>query len=163
MVKKRGLSDVVTTLMIVFLTIAALAVISPLFVSYVKNNLTKSTECLDYKEYFKFDNRFGYNCFRGNNTLVSIGAGGNEVSEQKIKGFRIVFSKDSVTKSVESNAGNVKLLNGSNGTVPLSGEVKTYNISLGESGFTSAGVYPILNSGRTCELSDSISLVGCFP
>ena len=63
MMKRKGLSEVVSTVLMVLITIAAVAFVANLAIPFVKNNLQHSTECLSARDYFKFDDSLGYNCY----------------------------------------------------------------------------------------------------
>ena len=58
--KKKALSDVVATVLIILLTVIAGAIIAQFIVPYVKDSLAESSECLDYNNgYFQFEEKIG--------------------------------------------------------------------------------------------------------
>ena len=95
MIKERGgVSTVVATVLIVMLTIAAVALLAQFLIPFIRDTLAKSSECLEYKDYFKFKEEIGdnnYNCYVLNNNIkerygASIEAIGND-SNLNIGGF----------------------------------------------------------------------------
>lgn len=62
---KKGLSAVVATVSLVLLTFAAVVVISSFIIPLVRDNLNEGTECSAYRDYFFFEEEFGYNCYNG--------------------------------------------------------------------------------------------------
>jgi len=170
---KRGIAPVIATILIVLLTMVAVSILAAFIIPFVRENLQKGTECLPYREYFKFDESFGYNCFdaQGKHGIsVKAGTATKKVSE-KISGFELVsitegeskkisFKKeqaacDSGVKTLGSNCqGNLK--------IPEPGEIITYVYeSADKSKYTSIEVYPTLASEAICEKSDSVKLIPC--
>ncbi len=186
--KKRGVSTIIATVLIILLTIAAAALLAQFIVPYVKDSLSGSTECLNYRDYFQFKEKLeniDYNCYnvKSNRKIqygASISAIGND-SDFNIKGFNLVFiGGDGSTNPVRVidgvfatvvkgtvqtydpnyKSGPSKFL--ANIKVPKTGETNTYvyNPKDGED-FVEMEVYPILKSDKICDLSDSIKLVNC--
>src|SRR3989338_4613044 len=148
--KKRGVSTIIATVLIILLTIAAAALLAQFIVPYVKDSLSGSTECLNYRDYFQFkekagNNKENYNCYQlsGSSELTkfygaSISAVGND-SSLDIKGFNLVFIKsDGSTKPVrvieegKARSGSeegIKNLDpsSSNLKIPKTGETYTYS------------------------------------
>jgi len=167
---KRGLSAIVATISLVLLTFAAVGIIAGFIIPLVRNNLDSGTECVDYKDYFIFREDLGYNCIKIETTrlyAISVGAAGvNEETENKISGFKLAF----ITSAGDSEAvdvkdpfsnygGDVGMIRRVNITLPLqipgSGGARTY-VYNSTTVFESVSVAPILKSGRTCGISDSI-------
>ena len=162
---KKGLSSVVATTLIVLLTVTAAIIIAGYVIPLVENNLKEGTECFEYKDYFYFEEDFGYNCYNDSLYAISVGANFQEPRIRKgIKGFRLAF-----TKSDESNAinveegqlktGEIRMLNSSinNLIIPKSGEVRTY-VYQSPMEFQSVKIYPLLKSGRVCDENDFIKI-----
>jgi hypothetical protein len=171
---KRGVSPVVAEVLLVMLTLAAIGIVVAFVLPFIKENLNKSTECLNYKDYFKFQEVFKlgaesykYNCKNNTNHLygISIKAGSDKSLAESIIGFNVVFVGITSSKAVRIDGGaSVDGVNMISGTGPLeipnAGEVRTYVYSSLE-GFKKMEVYPVLKSGRICEMSDSIDIVPC--
>ena len=179
---KRGVSDVVATVLILLLTVAAVGVIAQFIVPFVKNSLEGSTECLDFQNYFTFQEKFvnstssvSYNCYDINSKHgASIRA--NTIKNESISslaGLNIVFTSIAGTSKVVeikpgqapgNGPGGVYMLGRPTASlnIPRSGEVISYvyNAASGEI-YSKAEIYAILNSGKICDVSDSIQLKPC--
>lgn len=176
---KRGVSTIIATVLIILITIAAAGLIAQFIVPYVKNTLSKSSECLDYGNYFKFEDSIGdkeYNCYKSANGVgrygSSVGAKVND-SGAGILGFNLIFTKEDKTNKVvqvkEINSiltqqmydpisGNL----GNNIKVPKNGDVYTYvytdsSIPI----YSYLEVAPVLKSGRVCAITDKIKINSC--
>ena len=87
MIKRKGLSEVVSTVLVVLITIVAVAFVANLAIPFVKNNLQSSTECLSARDYFKFDDSLGYTCYDQNGLYgfsVQAGNGGETSAVEQI-------------------------------------------------------------------------------
>src|SRR3989344_3770324 len=145
---KRGMSPVIATVLIILLTIAAVAIIAGILIPFTRNSLTESTECLPYIDYFKFEESFDlngeefrYNCYNESLYGASVRANSDEDLYENIVGFDLSFivkGGDSVNVkfrngTLEScNPGGIKALKtnctGSLGNINITkpGEVRTY-------------------------------------
>ena len=175
--KKKGLSEVVAVVLIILLTVAAMAILARFLIPFVQNNLDSSSECLPYKDYFKFKETFiqenqekRYNCFDKTNGLTgSMIEVTTNISAELPEGFSIVYYKGAQTKSlqVKSTGGSseIRMLGGSSSIqIPRQGEVYTYvlrEIPIPSTTYDTVEIYPILKSGKTCEKSGSIKLIAC--
>ena len=63
-IKKKGISEVVATMLLVLLAVLGVTIIAGFVVPYIKDNLS-STGCFKARDYYKFDNSFGFNCYEG--------------------------------------------------------------------------------------------------
>jgi flagellin-like protein len=173
---KKGISPVIATVFIIMLTVAAVAVIASFVVPFVKRALYQSTECVPYKEFYDFEESFGYNCYQeeGNLYGASVKAGFDKTIAQGLEGFDIVFiDEQGSTKkanvrdesAVSHEAGKIWLkgtLSGAALRAPGAGETLTYIYNSSENSvFVSAEVYPVLKTGRICEKSASIKIIKC--
>lgn len=180
--KKRGLSPIVASILLIMLTIVAVAIIANFVTQFVKTNLPKTTECVPYKNYFEFQEEFAsggstqnYNCYRniagiGREYLFSVKARStDETINGSIKGFNIVFNKENAETSVievyEKNAdAGVSMKNPGEITIPSMGGARTYIYKVaGSEIFKSMDVYPVLKNDRLCDKSDSIDIIECAP
>jgi len=55
---KRGLSPVIAVLLLILITVAAVTLVATFLIPFVKDTLNDSTECVDYKSYFTFEENF---------------------------------------------------------------------------------------------------------
>ena len=172
---KRGLSEVVSTVLIVMITISAIAILAGFLVPFVKDRLSKGSECTSYGEFYTFDESFKYNCYNatsGDNIyLVSIKKSTDTALENNSDELRIVFKTESGEQKtlpvknggISSNlAGSIVLYGENSLRVPKAGGTLTYiyNASSSEI-YESAEVYSVLKSGRICEQKDFINLRRC--
>jgi len=178
MKNKRGLSTVVATILIIAITVVAVVLIARVIIPFVRENLDKSTRCLDYGDYFQFKESFEYqgkeykyNCYNlssENLYAFSIQTSNANLSSN-IKGFKLILSKgesESVLvkegQAQSSSLKGIRMLNTSASIViPKEGEFYTYIFNAGQSLFTKAEIMPILTSEKVCPISDSIDLVPC--
>ncbi len=166
---KIGISGVVENVMIVALTIIALAVLAQIVVPFVKDNLHKSSECLNYEQYFKFDDSFNYNCKNESvGYLISVKAQGDKGLESNIAGLKLVLYSGAkiVPLEVRDNVAvspTFYMVDKSKlkFAVPKTGEIQSYAYNVNEN-FDKVEVYTLLKSGRTCETrNDEITLEAC--
>ena len=183
---KKGFSEVVATVLVIFLTIAAIAVLITFIIPFIKEKLTKGSECLDYKGYFQFEEKFvtsdgikKYNCYSlktGPPSNLYIGASIRANPAEKdaideVAGLKLVFIGEGKSKDVDINSGDPptsKLWmygeSRANLEIPSNGEVITYiyNEPASTAKYLSAEVYPVLESERICDVSDRIDLESCY-
>ncbi len=174
-IKKKGVSEIIATVVILFVTVATVSILSVFIIPFVKNKLNSSTECISYKNYFTFDESFNYNCNSRNLYAFSIKAQTTTQNiSSNIKGFDLILKAEGSSKkiSIINNADSscsengIKILGKSCPSllkVPAEGETQTfvYNKSSAEKDFTLVEVYPYLNSGKSCEKSDEIKITLC--
>jgi len=174
---RRGLSEVIATLLIILLSVALIAVLAQFLIPFVKNNLNKSTECFGYSDYFSFQEAFSsrsgdlrYNCNSGNLTGFSIKAGSSNDSRSGLIGFDMVLIGEGSSKKLSvrdalPKSSELRMLNSSIASVnvPLPGETRTYvhQKQADEGQYVSMEIYPVLKSGRVCEINDKIKLESC--
>ena len=171
---RKGLSEVIATLLIILLSVALIAILAQFIVPFIRDSLNKSTECLNYNEYFTFQEVFSskggdlrYNCNTDNLTGFMVRA--KTDNESGLIGFNVVLLGEVSSKRLDirnlPRNGPLRMLNSglSNIRVPLPGETMTYvyEKQTGEEQFISAEIYPVLNSGRICDLGDTIKLIAC--
>lgn len=166
-INKKGVSEVVANVVIIAFTVIVLIVIAQFVIPYVKNNLNKSSECLDYQKYFSFEDSLGYNCKKnGVGYVVSLKAHGQKELEDNIAGLKLVFYENSISVPLEVKNGLNKnqeffMIPFLNFKVPKTGEVMSYSYNVSRS-FNKVEVYTLLKSGRTCETkNDEIILGNC--
>lgn len=164
---KKGVAPIVSEILIVLLTIVAVAIVATSVINFVKPTLTKSTECIPYNKYFSFKDSIGgvrYNCQDGNLFGASITS--KAESGENISGFKLVFVKKNGETKVatvkEVNSENIEMFGGGKIKIPKGGSTYTY-VYTGEEGetFKTIEVYPILSNGRICDKADSIRIVNC--
>lgn len=188
-VQKRGLSDVVATVLIILLTVLAVTIVARFVIPYVSNSLSQGGECFQYKDYYKFQESLDYkgknlhfNCYNETSKIYGMAIGAfksgdtsdtnlSKVNETSVN-LNIVFVRsdtgESTTveirkeKGVSMNDGGVRMLNQNIASlkVPNVGEVQTY-VYNSSTLYNAIEVYPVLGNGRVCEKSDRIDLIKC--
>ncbi len=179
MMSKRGLSTIIATVLLLLLTIAAVAIVASFIIPFARDRPMKATECIPYQGYFKFEEVFKlggqeyrYNCYYSNppNSLqgVSVKAGADNDTSQNIAGFNLVFAVkggEGVTVNVVNGKSfpDFKMLRSSFGNqvnITKSGETRTYVFNAGKK-YDIIKIYPVLKSGRICDESDKIEIGVC--
>ncbi len=176
--EKRGLSTIVATVFLIFLTISVIVIITNLIVPFVEDSLDE-TSCVEFRGYFKFDESFDLNCYAdtvnadGNRDYkISVAAGPDNSNADKVIGFDLGFFREgsavTVKGRLEDKNDKLKMLESmASFEIPVSGgeySVLSYVYSAADDNgkkFGQAKIYPVLKGGRVCEESDSIQLTQC--
>lgn len=168
--KKRGMSAIVSTVLLVFVTIVAVVVIAGFIVPFVKNSLESGSECLDFSDSLQFDSSFGFTCV-GSDGLYGVTVRNSLQEDFGIGGFVLVFMKDGGAKSVKvlvgdtagDEVGEIRMLNKTEELkIPERGEVRTY-VYHADKEYDSVEISPILENGKICEKTASSKFVDCSP
>lgn len=159
-------------MLLILLTIVAFTIISSVIVSFTERSLEK-TKCFEFRDYFLFDESFGYNCYDddANRYILSIKARSDNSNAELVKGFSLRLlsetSSVSVTVKDEEPSGEIKMFDESIGdgnlVIPISGgkySSLTYNYTSTEN-YDKMEVYPLIEEDKICEMSDSIKLTKC--
>ncbi len=174
---KKGISDLVSVVLIVLITITAVAFIANLIIPFVSNNLKTSSECVNVRGYFSFDDSQGYDCYDSSGLYgFSIKGGSSNVPDSganiSVIGFAAVLSKPdgstSTLRVINGNlssgaVGGVRMLNSSiaNIYIPGNNEVQTYVYNAGATMYTQMDIYPIIASGKICDKSATATFLQC--
>jgi hypothetical protein len=151
----RAQSQIISSLLLILLVLAATAIIAGVVMSLVKKNLSQS-DCLDVAG--KIEISDGYTCYNTDSSPKEMQI---QVHIQSIRdmidGFAIEIG-GATTNSYKilnnSYITGVEMCNQSAALyLPGNNEERTYTISLAEKP-SSVRVYPILKGGRLCESSD---------
>lgn len=169
MKNKRGMSPVIATVLLVILTIVAVAIVTQIFLPFTKDSLSKSKSCFTYREYFVFDDSFKYNCYNSDGVYLTVKARGDKASANNIGGFDLVLLENGVSKKIsvrtgdqnQCGAGGIKSMDDLNCTskirLPAGGEVVSYKYNyVPTRGINSARIYPYVideesKEGKICE------------
>ena len=163
---KKGLSPIIATVLILLLTISAIAIIAGFIVPFIKESLTGATECLPYTDYYKFDDTFDFNCRNQSGVYLTVRSGfPGRGSEYVPDELRLVFLGEGSSQSAVVKQGEVGTDISTLGVptleVPANGEIRSYLYS-SPGTFKSVEVYPVLESGKICEITDSTAIkLGC--
>ena len=156
---KRGVSPVIATVLLVVITLVAVAILAAFVIPFVKKNLG-SQDCFNVLGHLKFEDS-AYVCSTqgaANRTGFSV-----RVDDDSVVGFRVILYAGGSSEPVEiTNDTDGSILNpqvfmlgkASNSLVmPQRGGVRTY---VAHGVYENIELYPILKSGTTCDQSDSI-------
>ena len=173
---KKGLSPVIATVLLILVTIAGVSLISSFIIPFVKDSL-KSTDCLQFRDYFSFEEDFGYNCYDSDGRHgVSIKKSSGDSGSENIVGLDLVLKGD--TTSIKVNVRNGDVVSCLAEGIYMLGEpcsslidvpgignysAITYIYNSSKGNYKKAEVYPVIKGGKICEMSDSIKLNPCKP
>jgi len=169
LIDRRGVSPVIATVLLIMITVLAVAILTGFILPFVRDGLSKSTECSDVDESFKFDESFGYNCrklYSEGSENVSFSVSRSNDDSKKINGFSVAFYGNGISKSFQVLNGvpnpEIQMI-GQNGLeIPTSGETRSYIFNTTQLGYKKAELKVVLKSGRVCEkVSDSIEITEC--
>jgi len=162
--KKRGLSPVVATVLIVLLTVVSVSILSAFVIPFVRDNLEGSGQCFEVVGKLEIYET-PYNCYASSSGKEGTGFS-ISVDDEKIIGFRVSLVQGGSFDSYEIKGGatlnNIRML-GSNFSQPLqipsNGGVRTY---IADGDFDKIEVFALLDSGDSCDLSDSLNVKPCI-
>ena len=168
--KKKGVSSVVATMLLIMLTIVSISILYSFVVPFVKKSL-KSTDCFEFRSYYKFDDSFGYNCYTENGIeksyLITLKADSSNTDKQP-ESLSLRFFKSSGVTVLNIKNGDtqpdIKMLDPSltsliipsSGSYPLLSYVYT-----SDELYTKVEVYPVLTDNKVCDKSDSVKIIKC--
>ncbi len=176
--RKKGISTVVATVLILLITVVIAGIVSQVVVPFVQKSLSESRECFVYRDYFIVEESLGYSCFQKNSNnaffygiSIKASVGDDEIANE-VNGFKLVFIKDSSSKTKDVISGLTKdknqegvwilgerVLGGIR--IPKQGEVLTYVYNGGIEEYKKIEVYPILKSGKICPMTDNMKVIEC--
>lgn len=175
---KKGLSAVLATVFIILLTVTAVVIVSQFAIPFVRDSL-EGTSCFKYRDYFKFDEEFSFNCYNKGNPnqyKLSLKTKPDNVDTSKVIGFDFRFLEEGTATSV-GTAKSIHIRNGAQKSLDLymfHDQNKNLDIPLAEGTYSTityiyntdklygkVEVYPVLKEEKLCDLSDSIKLIPC--
>lgn len=168
---KKGLSPIITTILLILIALIAVLFIYSVVVPFVKDTTSRSKMCYATQGQLEINTESGYTCHyfddstgkRSANITIKRG-----VNDAGIEGFIITLAGDGRSKQYkikdELTDGVVMygtLLNNSI-YLPMVGEERTYSIKTSFSEITYVTVTPIVEGGATCESTDEGTIEECF-
>jgi hypothetical protein len=147
---KKGISEVISTVLIILLTIAAVSILSAVVISFVKDQLS-AKDCLEAIDKLLIEDG-KFTCHNSTNTLIMVSRSSD--SEFKLKGLVISLKQNTGTSKVYNlqNGSPVEEIRMYDGTqeirIPGAGGAETYVFSISSD---YVRVAPILESGKTCK------------
>ncbi len=168
--KKRGLSSVVATVLILLITVSAVVLLATYIIPFVNNSL-EGTSCFEFREYFEFDDSLGYNCHEDSFGRYIISVRGINKSAEKLEGFALRFIKgtDAEVVNVKDSvpATSIILLDWNIGSgnlvVPrINGKYSalSYNYS-STNDYEKVELYAVMKGGEVCQKSDELRIRKC--
>lgn len=142
---KRGISDVITTVLIILITITAIGILGGFVISFTRTSLNEATRCVDIKNEI---------------TIIREGSCYQTLPE-KITDVRIRFGKINVSQIyiVLDDEGNSRTETKSGDELPNpNGGIKTYTFTEINSTTVKVGAYV---QDKQCEVSDSTEIGRC--
>ena len=174
MMNKKGLSTIVATSMVILITVVLVGMLILYLIPFVKNNLSKGSECLDYDDYFTFEDSLGFNCYSlqdEKSIYYSVRAKNDAGAGNKIAGYDLELFGAGISQTIEVREGseiNVLSMYGGDRalSIPGAGSTLTYkhhqDVSTGHKTYSYLNIYPALKSGRVCgKRSDRLNLITC--
>lgn len=154
---KKGISAIVATVMIILITVAAVAIVWTAVVPMIQNQLEAGTICLDASQ-LTLANK-GYTCIENSGGDVSIQV------QRGAKDFDLTDIQVLVSAGGSTNSYSV-VDDVSGATLPGTNEERVYSISTGLSGdeIEEVQVAPIISTGvseKTCDVSSKLTLKYC--
>jgi hypothetical protein len=166
---KKGVSPVIATILLVVVSIAAIAIIAGIIIPFVRDSLDDSKKCFEIRDYVTIDSGSAYTCYQNDSgdyfINISVKRG---VKETNIEGFMIAISGGGSSETFEIKNGTsdqrIKMLDGtSNLVIPTRGGTRTYSLNtstnLPEIGY--AEISPILGGGGTCDSIGQVNIGKC--
>lgn len=154
--KKRGQSQIITTVILILIGITAASLIMSFVIPFIQDKL-QSGDCLDVIGHVEISS--GYTCYNSsvtsNYTHVQIHIG--EI-EDLIDGFAIELGGPSskTFKITNDTHTSINMYGGESFELPGNNEERTYIIAESRTKPESINVYPILKGGNACPASDSV-------
>jgi len=178
MIKKRGLSVVVASMLLILLAVSGVVIIGGYLIPFTRDSLD-NTACFDFRDYFSFDDSLGFNCYSQsggkNNYVFSVRARADNSSAEKVIGLNVRFltlggdgSSIATVKKGSAIVGGLTMHGGISPDIPKAGgaySALSYDYASGVL-YETVEVYPIIQDpknldGKVCEKSDSIKLIKC--
>ncbi len=167
-INEKGISPVVTTVLLILVSISAVIVIAGIIVPYVRSLLGESKECFATLEQLSINTESGYTCYYKDGgdkiATITIERGTKDID---ITGFLIRISGGGIGKRFEvkegQNPDSVVMRHDSSSQleIPGLGEEITYNFTTTLDEIEYVEVAPIMGSGNTCEPTDKADIFMC--
>lgn len=146
--KKKGISAVVATVLIILITVAAVTIIWAAIIPMIKTQLEEGTVCLNANTALAVENK-GFTCFNAGNINVQVSHGSKDVG---LVGIQFLISEAGDTTSVEVT---------SNLPTPNGEKVITVTYAGTPDSVAIAPIVAIGNAEITCDVSVPVVLEAC--
>jgi flagellin-like protein len=164
---KKAVSEVVSTVLIIMITVAAVGIIMAWVIPMIRNNVDKGSACFDAQSDIALVTDGGYTCIINNatgwdGTNVTSGFGNISLQIRKGPSTKIELADIQILVSNQGNTQSVYL----NQTMPGNNEEKTYVISSQKyNNAESIKIAPVVKIGSTnqvCDISQTVPLSTCI-
>lgn len=172
---KRGLSAVVSTILLVLLAITSVVLIAGILLPYIRGQLDKGKSCYDTLNKLNIKGSIGNvkTCYNENENWVQIVVSRDASDKSGLKGFAFSLSYngdsqrfDIIDKSSENTdvamykADPAEIDFAGEKIIPEPGTEKTYVVKSDEAA-RGVQIAPILENGELCKESDIIEVTEC--
>ena len=160
MINKKGLSGVVTVVILVALSVALVAIVWGVVQNMIEGNLEQAGSCSSLFTEKVVELNDAYTCDDGDNIYFAIDVGNVEIDAVLVKVESGSQSKTYKLDSFSSSA-SLRLYRGEAAHMPDLNSGLTYNLSVSSEGLTgpyNLGIAPIIN-GNTCDEIDRINSI----
>lgn len=165
MKRKKGVSPVIATILLILLSITVVIVISAFIIPFVRDTLREGKECFEVIGQLEIDMALGETCYHDMITYtivnITIERGPKEAT---IERFKIKISGEGKSELFDIKQGEtgVRMLDGSAIIeTPKSGEARTYSLNTTLQEVLYAEVYPVMESGKMCDPTDKKDIEEC--
>lgn len=156
---KRSQGEVISTILLILLVIAASVMIISFIIPFIQNIL-KGTKCSDYNGKIYSTENSKYTCYNSAKKILFLQIKFNGNLDKKdaelIKGLKIVVETGTDSKIFELTPPNslpplsIQMYDGHSLELPQINEEKTYNISTIDSKPSQVIIYPVLKDNQNC-------------
>lgn len=153
MKNKKGVSAVIATVLLIMITIAAVALIAGIIIPFVKNQMEKGKSCFEATDQLSIV-QGKYTCYNSESTSIMISRNSNP--DFSLKTIIISLTKDDGSAEVYKISNGiitpgVKMYNGTSALeIPKSGGAETYVFNV-KSSYVS--IAPLLSNEISCKES----------
>ena len=153
--KKRGQSQIISTILLILIAVAAIFIILNFVVPFVKDKLLE-TKCIDALDKIEITNNEMYTCYDDTNKNLRVQISLKDISDDLIKGFQLNIERlGQIEYSVDitpDNPDNIGLYNPAESfRVPGKNEEVTYLIDDVMNKPDSISLIPLLKNGKICK------------
>lgn len=169
---KKGLSPIITTILLILIALIAVLFIYSVVVPFVKDLLSKNKMCYKTQGQLEINTESGYTCHYVNSTANGTDQRNVNITIKRgmdhagIEGFIITISGDGSSKNYKIKDSFVRgvVMYGIRNElieIPAIGEERTYSITTNFKEITYATVTPIVEGGATCPVVYETTLEEC--
>jgi hypothetical protein len=163
MKNKKAQSQIITTVILILLSLAAAVILFSFVIPFVKDNLSGGA-CIEVVGKMEILSSRSYTCYRTSEGNMSIQIHIGEVKDL-IDGFIIELDAGPSTKTYkikEETSSEIWMRNGTKSTniitLPENNEARTYLLPSADQP-TQIKLYPILEGGKVCDLTSHLDFI----